>query len=78
MPAPGALFQGLVISFLVLLNEAFHEGTPVPKDFQIYFPSMNNEGFILEVEIILKIDEKLTKFRISVKDFHPPSLTAMA
>jgi len=35
-------------------------------------------GFSPKIYIILNIDEKLTKFWILVKDFHPPSLTAMA
>ena len=30
--------------------------------FKYLFPSMNNRGLTLEIEIILKIDEKLTKF----------------
>ena len=42
------------------------KATLVPK---YLFPSMNNERFSLGVETILKIDEKLTKFRIMVKDF---------
>jgi hypothetical protein len=38
---------------------------------------MNNVGFSPEVEIILKIDEKLNKILILVKDFHGRRLQAM-
>ena len=37
--------------------------------FKYLFPSMTGVGFGPEVDIILKVDEKLTKFRISIKDY---------